>query len=717
MRGDRSPTTAPLPEGSSKASGSGPGENVTLAERYQALLSVAESITSCREPEELFRRLAGELQRVVSFDFLAVCLYEPGSDVFRPQLLDRATMALAPRPDAALEDSPPGWVIESQQPLIVTDTAAEARWPDVMTFVRQDGIASFCLLPLTTARRPLGALGFGRRVRATYMETEIGFMREVTKLVAVAIENALNFDDAQATHRHLSAERDHLRLLLDVTDALVAKLELPALIGAVSSSLQHAVPHAFISLALHASESGELVIDAVALRAGDSQRHKGRRIPIPDSPSGRAFTTRRTQVFEKAELTTRFAGSIPGLEDMSIRALCCVPLIVGDRALGTLNVATVEPGGFTGPTIAIVEEVARHVAMAVANALAFREIAQLRDKLAEERLYLESEIRTEHPFDEIVGDSPALRHTLQQVEVVAPTDSTVLLLGETGTGKELLARAIHDRSGRRDRTLVKINCAAIPSGLLESELFGHERGAFTGAIDRKIGRFEVADRGTLFLDEVGEIPLELQPKLLRVLQEQEFERIGSTRTIKVNVRLIAATNRDLLRMVEEQRFRDDLYYRLNVFPIDVPPLRERPEDIPALVRYFVHRLARPMNRQVEVIPTETLEALRSYPWPGNVRELANLIERAMILSPGRMLEVPLDHLGRHRPPAASGGRAGPAAQERARVLRALEDANWVLGGPRGAASRLGMKRTTLNSLIKRLGIARPTNPPRSETDR
>src|SRR5437764_5416240 len=252
--------------------------------------------------------------------------------------------------------------------------------------------------------------------------------------------------------------------------------------------------------------------------------------------------------------------------------------------------------------------------MAVANALAFREIAQLTEKLTEERLYLESEIRAEHPFGEIVGESHLLRDVLQQVETVAPTDATVLVLGETGTGKELIARAIHDRGSRRERTFVKINCAAIPSGLLESELFGHERGAFTGAIAQKIGRFQVADGGTLFLDEVGEIPLELQPKLLRVLQEQEFERIGSTKTIKVDVRLIAATNRDLLRMVEEQRFRDDLYYRLNVFPIQAPPLRERAEDIPALVSYFVQRFARPMNRRVEVIPSEPLDALRRYTW-------------------------------------------------------------------------------------------------------
>jgi len=310
-------------------------------------------------------------------------------------------------------------------------------------------------------------------------------------------------------------------------------------------------------------------------------------------------------------------------------------------------------------------------------------------------LYLESEIRAEH-FEEIIGESPLLREVLQQVQTVAPTDATVLILGETGTGKELVARAIHDRSGRSERTFVKVNCAAIPWELLESELFGHERGAFTGAIAQKIGRFEVANGGTLFLDEVGEIPLELQSKLLRVLQEQEFERVGGTRTIKVDVRLVAATNRDLGRLVEEQRFRDDLYYRLNVFPIHVPPLRERAEDIPALVRFFVQRLARPMNRHVEVIPSETLDALRRYAWPGNVRELANLIERAMILSKRRTLEVPLAELERRRPRTGDDdGAATLEGVERTHVLRVLQETNWVLGGPRGAATRLGMKRTTL----------------------
>ena len=542
----------------------------------------------------------------------------------------------------------------------------------------------------------------------TYTALDVSFLGEVAKLVAVAVENALNFDAAQAAQRLLSTERDHLRRLLEVTNAMVSNLDLPGLVDAISSSLERAIPHEFTALALHDKESGELVVHAAAAKSSDGRTHVGRHIPVRGSAAGEAFIARRTLLFGENDLTGRFADTAAAMRGAGIRSVCAVPLVVGNCALGTLTVGNLQPDAFTPASVAMIEAVARQVAMAVANALAFREIAQLTEKLAEERLYLESEIRTEHPCEEIVGESRPLREALQHVETVAPTDATVLVLGETGTGKELIARAIHDQSGRRERTFVKINCAAIPSWLLERELFGHERGAFTGAIAQKIGRFEVAQGGTLFLDEVGEIPLELQAKLLRVLQEQEFERVGGTQTIKVDVRLVAATNRDLARLVKEQRFRDDLYYRLNVFPIHVPPLRERLEDIPALVRFFVQRLARPMNRHVEVIPGETLEALRRYSWPGNVRELANLIERAMILSRGRTLDVPLSELKQRRPRAdRNDGATTLEAVERTHILRVLGETNWMLGGPRGAAARLGMKRTTLQSLMRRLGITRP----------
>jgi formate hydrogenlyase transcriptional activator len=678
-------------------------ENASAA-RFQALLDVGESITTCRGLDELFRGLAVHLQRVVSFDALGLVLLHRDRGVALARVLETSGTGFTTLPEFPVEASHAGWVIETQQPLIVPDTAAETQWPQSRARIREQGIVSFCSLPLTTANRRLGALFFGSRERVAYTAEDVAFLDDVAKLVAVAIDNTLNFDEAQATQHQLSNERDHLRLLVEVANATVSKLDLPDLVNAVSTSLDRAISHHSVTLALYDKDHGDLVVHAVAATSGDGHRHMGAR--FAGTAVGEA-APKRPFVFGEDDLKDRFPDTAAALHETRIRSVCAVPLVVGERALGTLTVGHREPDAFPPEAVAIIEAVGSQVAMAVANAIAFQENARLTEKLAEERLYLESEIRTEHPFHEIVGESALLREALAQVETVAPTGATVLVLGETGTGKELIARAIHDRSGRRARTFVKLNCAAIPAALLESELFGHERGAFTDAVSQKIGRFEVADGGTLFLDEVGELPLELQPKLLRVLQEQEFERLGGTRTIKVDVRVVAATNRDLVRLVEEQRFRDDLYYRLNVFPIHVPPLRERTEDIPALVRFFVQRLARPMNRQVEVVPSEALKALRRYTWPGNVRELANLVERAMILSKGRTLEIPLAELGRWQPPDHDDRAATLRAVERMYILRVLGETNWTLGGPRGAAVRLGMKRTTLQALMRRLGITRP----------
>jgi formate hydrogenlyase transcriptional activator len=407
--------------------------------------------------------------------------------------------------------------------------------------------------------------------------------------------------------------------------------------------------------------------------------------------------------------------------------ICCVPLTTHTRTFGTINFASRDPQAFSTPDVELLRQVAAQVAIALENALAFKEIDALKDKLAVEKLYLEEEIRSEFNFEEIIGDSPLLRRTLAQVELAAPAGTTVLILGETGTGKELIARAIHNLSPRRERTFVKVNCAAIPSGLLESELFGHERGAFTGALAQKIGRFEFADRGTLFLDEVGDLPLELQPKLLRVLQEQEFERLGGNRTQHVDVRVVAATNTDLAQLVAEKKFRSDLYYRLNVFPIQIPALRERPEDVPLLVRYFVQKFSRRQNKTVEYVPADVMDALIHYPWPGNVRELENMIERAVLLSPGRELRVPIAELKALSPSnsaSSTGDSVLPSAllqgvsvppsnivsleeAERQHILRALRQTEWRIAGPRGAASLLGMKRTTLQARMRKLNIKRP----------
>jgi formate hydrogenlyase transcriptional activator len=515
------------------------GQATATGDRCQALLAVAEAIASHRDLPALFHELAGRLHPVVRFDNLALLLHEAEGNTLRLHVLERLGPTLPSAPvSLPVGEVPAGLVFESQQPFILSNLAEDKRWPRLQELARPYGVQSFCWLPLTTARRRLGTLTFSCKQPAAYDAADVGFLRLVANQVAVAVENALAFQEIEA---------------------------------------------------------------------------------------------------------------------------------------------------------------------------AFREIQALKDQLAKENAYLEEEVRTGHNFGEIVGDSAALRRVLKQVETVGPTGSTVLIRGETGTGKELIARALHELSPRKGRTFVKLNCAAIPTGLLESELFGHERGAFTGAIAQKVGRFELAHGGTLFLDEAGDIPPELQPKLLRVLQEQELERLGGTKTIKVDVRLVAATHRDLAKMVADGRFREDLYYRLNVFPVVLPPLRERRDDIPRLVRHFTQHFARRMGRRIETIPSAVMDALVRYSWPGNVRELQNVIERAVILSPGPSLQVPLNDLqvAAEEASAPTAAAVTLADAEREHILGALREAGWVVGGPKGAAARLGMKRSTLQWKMQRLGISRP----------
>jgi formate hydrogenlyase transcriptional activator len=500
-------------------------------------------------------------------------------------------------------------------------------------------------------------------------------------------------------------------LLLQVTNTLISNLDISRLLAAISASIRQVASYDYCGLALFDSSSGQLRTHVLEAPSGRKVPPDGTPIELAGSPAGRAFTSREPVVLNHVE--EEGDGFSPAdlkrLADLGVHSACWIPLINRGRALGILMVGKIAEVPFTEKDVRLLSHVGGQIAIAVDNAETYRQVTEARERLQEEKAYLEEELRTEYDFEEIVGESHALRRVLKQVETVAPTDATVLILGETGTGKELIARAIHSLSGRRERTFVKLNCAAIPSGLLESELFGHERGAFTGAITQKIGRLELAHRGTLFLDEVGDIPLELQPKLLRALQEKEFERLGSTRTIPVDVRLIAATNRDLAAMVQAREFRSDLFYRLKVFPIEVPPLRVRADDIPILVHHFVAKHARRMNRVIETIPAETMLALQRWSWPGNVRELENLLERAVILSRGPVLRVPLSEL---TSPEASEPAAGPAvfssleATEREHILKVLRDTHGVIAGAEGAAARLGLKRTTLNSKMRKLGISR-----------
>lgn len=496
-------------------------------------------------------------------------------------------------------------------------------------------------------------------------------------------------------------------LLLEITNVLISNQEIRSLLAAISASIRQVVPHDYASLALYDPELKKMRLHLLSSPEGFDLSTEEPLISLEGTPAGVAFASRQPLVLDRLD-DARFTNpTIRHLLAAGITSGCWLPLFSHGRILGALGLASITKGAFAKANLSLLGQVANQVALAVDNAAAFKQISSLNERLAEEKRYLEDELRTEYNFDEIVGESSALKRVLRQVETVAPTDATVLILGETGTGKELIARAIHSLSTRRERTFVKLNCAAIPSGLLESELFGHERGAFTGAISQKIGRLELSNRGTLFLDEVGDIPLELQPKLLRALQEKEFERLGSTRTIPVDVRLIAATNRDLAQMMKDGRFRSDLYYRLKVFPIHLVPLRDRRGDIPILVRHFVEKHARRMNKRISVVPPESMQALERWHWPGNIREIENLIERAVILSPGSVLRVPVSELATPEQPAVPPQELSTLeAAEREHILRALRASQGVIGGPGGAAARLGLKRTTLNNKLRKLGITR-----------
>ena len=505
-----------------------------------------------------------------------------------------------------------------------------------------------------------------------------------------------------AEQMQISAER--LSALLRLTESIAAERSLSKLFAQLAHLLRTVVDFNLSYVSLYDSKR-----DVMRLHLIDTEFPidvlVGQEWPAKEQPGKLVVDTQEPILVHEVDQERRFPALTAIFKEYGVHSFCMVPLTTSQKRLGVLNLASRDSGTYRAEDRKFLQLVSAQVAMAVDNALAYEEIQRLKNRLSREKHYLEDEIQSEVSFKEIVGESRSLKKVFEQVRKVAPTDSTVLLLGETGTGKELIARSIHEQSGRVNRTFVKINCSAIPTGLLESELFG-QRGAFTGALSQRFGRFEIADGGTLFLDEIGDIPLEVQPKLLRVLQEREFERLGNSRTIRTNVRVIAATNRDLSEMVGNREFRADLFYRLNVFPVRLPSLRERREDIPRLVRYFTQRYSSRMNRQITSIPDETLRALSDWSWPGNIRELENFVERSVILSTGTVLEAPLSELSPATVPASAGGSTLDES-ERQVILKVLREVEWVIGGPAGAAARLGMKRTSLQSRMKRLGIVRP----------
>jgi PAS domain S-box-containing protein len=780
------------------------GQEQPLLARYEALVRISRAIHTHRDPKELFRVLAGELRQALDFDLIGLFLYDEASNTIQnPVLQTGKDPGFAVPPDFPPEETLTWWVYRNQQPIVVSARDEETRFPRMMEIYKKYGVESACVLPLTTAHRRLGSLGFAVAQKNAFSAEEVRFLMLVTDQVALAVDNAIRSDEQECTKDALRQRTAHFEKLFELApEAIVlrdidnrvlrANQEFTKLFG---FSLGEAVGRNINELIVpegswHESEElrkalkcGErvnaelvrkrkdgtrLIVSFVAspvcfdggppqiygiyrditerkkadeaLKRSEAYLDEGQRLSHTGSwarsvPEENVYFSREfARIFgfdpETTKLTleavlgrvhpedqARFRERVYRsnreesdfeidyriiLEDGSIRHIRSVGHPV-KNAEGVLT-------EFVGTIIDVTEQLQSR--KAVENA--FAEINSLKDQLFQENVALRQEIDEASMFDEIIGKSEALQKVLREIETVGPTESTVLIHGETGTGKELIARAIHDLSKRRDNAFVKVNCAAIPTGLLESELFGHERGAFTGAIAQRLGRFELANRGTVFLDEIGEIPLELQPKLLRVLQEKEFERLGSSRTMRSDARLIAATNQDLAQMVDRHKFRSDLYYRLNVFPIHVPPLRERPEDVPLLVRHFTEIFSRRMNKPITTISSETMGALVRYDWPGNVRELQNVIERAVILSSRGVLDVPMTDLRSSSKTVAKSTDDKSRTREsmrqlvrsidRDQVMQALRNSAGRVGGADGAAARLGLKRTTFIAHMKRLGI-------------
>lgn len=666
-------------------------------QRYLALLRATNAIATATDCAAASDALIKRLKEVTPFDFVHVVAFDKESD--RPcwSLLEvkgeRAQLLSVE--SLSNDDSPVTSVHRSGLPLVIDDWGQEARFRTYGLFLSEQGVASTCTLPLVRGSRRLGVLNLGRSYPHAYDEEEVRFLALASEQIGLAIDAAVNFYISQQV-------QDRLKLILDLNNQVVSNLEFHDLLVAASVSVRRVMHCDAAAIMLPEPGGTHLRVHALDFPESRGVFGEGAVVSIEGTMPGDSFKSGKPIVINRLDPAEIPPEMYAKAAAEGLNSFCDLPLISKNRLLGVLAVAKREANAFGSDEVAFLTQVANQVAIGVDNALAYKKIAELTDRLAQEKLYLEEEIRGEQDFEGIVGQSSALRHVLNLVETVAPSDSTVLLLGETGTGKELIARAIHDRSKRQDRTFVKLNCAAIPTGLLESELFGHERGAFTGAITQKIGRLELADGGSLFLDEVGDIPIEIQPKLLRALQEQEFERLGSTRTKKVSVRLVAATNRDLQKMIDSREFRQDLYYRLNVFPIQIPPLRERPEDIPLLVRYFTQKYSRQMEKNIESIPAAAMKALSTWHWPGNIRELENFIERSVILTHGSALQAPIAELG-------GNGRIVPPpftrdADERNGILRILKDTRGRVAGPQGAAARMGLKRTTLISRMKKLGI-------------
>jgi formate hydrogenlyase transcriptional activator len=675
--------------------------------KYRTLLELANVIDKETNLQAVLRSLHKLLPAVVKFDSVAMLLLANNDKALRLVAFERGSAG--PHVGLGVEGPYTGTeaarAIQEQRTIYVPDFRQElSRLPDTAAQARTTELRAAYMVPISTPRRKLGVLCFGTREANEVGADEIALLEAVAFHVAIALESAMSNDVADSYQRQLLAERDRWKLLLEINNHVISYLDVKELFRAACDSLRNYFENDFAAIWLLDKDHNRL--EAAAMDFPASQGFL-QHVELPQLTAEQIqwVRTRQPELWTRTELQALPPVIRDSYASEGIEAMAIASLRAPNRPLGVITLGSKRVGYFRPDDLDLLGQIATQISLALDNALAYEKLNASKNQIEEERLYLEEELRAEYNFEDIVGKSEALRKVLQQIQIVAPTDSTVLLHGETGTGKELIARAIHSLSARKSRTFVRLNCAAIPSGLVESELFGHEKGAFTGALMQKKGRFEIADQGTLFLDEIGDISLELQPKLLRALQEQEFERLGSAKTIRVDVRLIAATHRDLQAMITNNQFREDLFYRLNVFPVEIPPLRDRRDDIPLLVNFFVSRLSRKMQKQIRTIPKDAMEALATAPWPGNIRELANFIERAVILTQGTELRVPLKEIKRSAVSVATSGSTFEDAERQA-IVEALKASEGKISGIGGAAARLGLKRTTLQNKMRKLGVAR-----------
>lgn len=673
----------------------------------QGLFDITRILLQQPDLAALSETLTRLVQQSALADRAAIILWQAGNHRAVRHACDDTGHPVSYEDETVLANGPVRRLLSRPDALHCDSTTFAETWPQLAKSGLYPAFGYYCLLPLAAEGRIFGGCEFIRDDNRPWTEKEYQRLHTFTQIIAVVTEQIQSRVSNNVDYDLLCHERDNFRILVAITNAVLSRLDIDELVSEVAKEIHRYFRIDAISVVLRSNRKGKLNIYSTHYLDASHPVHDQSEVDEAGTLTERVFKSKEMLLLNLHEHDplAPYEKMLFEMWDNKIQTLCLLPLMSGNTLLGVLKLAQCDEKVFTTTNLKLLRQIAERVSIAVDNALAYREIQRLKERLVDENLALTEQLNNvESEFGEIIGRSEAMNSVLKQVEMVAHSDSTVLILGETGTGKELIARAIHNLSGRNSRRMVKMNCAAMPAGLLESDLFGHERGAFTGASAQRIGRFELADKSSLFLDEVGDMPVELQPKLLRVLQEQEFERLGSNKLIHTDVRLIAATNRDLKQMVADREFRSDLYYRLNVFPIHLPPLRERPDDIPLLVKAFTFKIARRLGRNIDSIPAETLRTLSRMEWPGNVRELENVIERAVLLTRGSVLQLSLPEMSIEQEPLAAEVLPEDGEDEYQLIIRVLKESNGVVAGPKGAAQRLGLKRTTLLSRMKRLGI-------------